>query len=190
MTRRERMERRADRRREWAEKADKRAAGRFDRAKTTADGIPLGQPILVGHHSERRARKDQERIRSNMDKGVAESRLSLHHERKADGIESQLKRSVFSDDHDAVERLRERIAENEAQRDRYKAINRAWRKSKGDIDKMTADGTVSVALGKTIKDTMRMAPWLKSPFDTVNVTARIRRDKKRIDDLLNQGTEQ
>jgi hypothetical protein len=177
------MERRAERRTEWAEKADNRAAQRFGRAKTTADGIPLGQPILVGHHSERRARRDQERIRSNMNKGVEESRLSLHHKRKAAGIESQLDRSVFSDDHDAVERLRKRIAKNEAQRDRYKEINRAWRKSKGDLDKLTADGTVSAALGGTIRRTMELAPWLKTPFDTTNIAARIRRDKKRIEAL-------
>lgn len=31
-----------------------------------ADAIPLGQPILVGHHSERRARRDVERIESGM----------------------------------------------------------------------------------------------------------------------------
>jgi len=35
-----------------------------------ADGIPLGQPILVGHHSERRARKDAERIQNGMSKAV------------------------------------------------------------------------------------------------------------------------
>jgi phospholipid N-methyltransferase len=35
-----------------------------------ADGIPLGQPILVGHHSERHARKDAEKIESGMRKVV------------------------------------------------------------------------------------------------------------------------
>jgi methylase of polypeptide subunit release factors len=35
-----------------------------------ADGIPFGQPILVGHHSERHARKDAEKIRRGMDKAV------------------------------------------------------------------------------------------------------------------------
>lgn len=35
-----------------------------------ADNIPLGQPILVGHHSERRARKDAERIETGMRKAV------------------------------------------------------------------------------------------------------------------------
>ncbi len=35
-----------------------------------ADGIPLGQPILVGHHSEKRARKDAERIETGMRRAV------------------------------------------------------------------------------------------------------------------------
>lgn len=35
-----------------------------------ADGIPLGQPILVGHHSERHARRDAERIESGMRRAV------------------------------------------------------------------------------------------------------------------------
>lgn len=35
-----------------------------------ADHIPLGQPILVGHHSERRARKDAERIQNGMRRAV------------------------------------------------------------------------------------------------------------------------
>lgn len=35
-----------------------------------ADGIPMGQPILVGHHSERHARRDAERIENGMRKAV------------------------------------------------------------------------------------------------------------------------
>ncbi|MGG5276320.1 DUF3560 domain-containing protein [Pseudomonas syringae pv. coryli] len=35
-----------------------------------ADNIPLGQPILVGHHSERRARKDAEKIENGMRRAV------------------------------------------------------------------------------------------------------------------------
>ena len=35
-----------------------------------ADGIPFGQPILVGHHSERHARRDAERIENGMRKAV------------------------------------------------------------------------------------------------------------------------
>jgi len=35
-----------------------------------ADGIPLGQPILVGHHSERHARRDAEKIENGMRRAV------------------------------------------------------------------------------------------------------------------------
>jgi len=49
-------------------------AGEAERARSAvaaiADGIPFGQPILVGHHSERRARKDAERIETGMRKAV------------------------------------------------------------------------------------------------------------------------
>lgn len=39
--------------------------------KSIADGIPFGQPILIGHHSEKHARKDAEKIQRNMDKAVS-----------------------------------------------------------------------------------------------------------------------
>jgi hypothetical protein len=45
-----------------AERATARSTQAQEQARAIADLIPLGQPILVGHHSERRARRDQERI--------------------------------------------------------------------------------------------------------------------------------
>lgn len=66
----DRAEERAERFDEYSEKraadADRAHAG----VAAIADGIPLGQPILVGHHSERRARKDAERIENGMRKAV------------------------------------------------------------------------------------------------------------------------
>jgi len=50
-----------------------------------ADGIPLGQPILIGSHSEKRARKDAERIRSGMGKAVAAWRKSARWKERAEG---------------------------------------------------------------------------------------------------------
>ncbi len=37
---------------------------------SVADGIPFGQPILVGHHSERHARRDADKIESGMRRAV------------------------------------------------------------------------------------------------------------------------
>lgn len=121
MTRRERLEARADRRREWASSAAARADAAHERVHAIADQIPFGQPILVGHHSEGRARRDQALIESGMRTSVDESRKAKRHEETAGEIDRQLRRSVFSDDVDAVEQLRERIARLEQQRVEIKA---------------------------------------------------------------------
>lgn len=66
----DRAEERADRFDEYREKRTADAAAAQQTVSRIADGIPMGQPILVGHHSERRARKDKERIDSGMRKAV------------------------------------------------------------------------------------------------------------------------
>ncbi|MDB2620173.1 DUF3560 domain-containing protein [bacterium] len=52
----------------------------------TCDQIPMGQPILVGHHSEARARKQQEKIETGMRKAVKMWRTSEYWERRAKGV--------------------------------------------------------------------------------------------------------
>lgn len=59
----ERFEGYSDSRRQDAEAAHKTVEG-------ITEHIPMGQPILVGHHSERHARRDAERIQSGMRKCV------------------------------------------------------------------------------------------------------------------------
>lgn len=75
----ERFEGYSDRRRADAESA---AAA----VKQIADGIPFGQPILVGHHSERKARKDKERIDSGMSKAVKNWRTSEYWAARAEDV--------------------------------------------------------------------------------------------------------
>ena len=124
-TYRERRERRAARREEWAEKRDEKAKGRFGAADQLAKRFDFGQPILVGHHSEKGARRDQEKIHGNMRQGVEDQKVASRHREAADTIRGQLDRSVYSDDHDAIARLQSRIDEREARRTRIKEINRA-----------------------------------------------------------------
>lgn len=66
----ERAEARADRFEDYSAKRAEDARAARNAVARIADGIPLGQPILVGHHSERRARKDAERIQSGMRRAV------------------------------------------------------------------------------------------------------------------------
>jgi phospholipid N-methyltransferase len=66
----ERATMRAERFETYSDKrADEAQTAREAVSAITAN-IPLGQPILVGHHSERHARKDAQRIESGMRKAV------------------------------------------------------------------------------------------------------------------------
>jgi hypothetical protein len=51
------------------------------------DGIPPGQPILVGHHSERRHRAALNRHDHRRRRAIDEDRLAHHHEQRAAGAE-------------------------------------------------------------------------------------------------------
>lgn len=128
MTRRERLEAKMERREQWAEGRAKKAAESFSGVRRIADAIPFGQPILVGHHSERHARKDAERIHNGMARAVEHQQMAQHHAASAAGIERQLKNSVFSDDPDAVEALEAKIAKAEELQARMKMANAVIRK--------------------------------------------------------------
>lgn len=66
----ERAEERAERFEEYSENRTKDAEAAHKAVRAIADHIPFGQPILVGHHSEKRARKDAEKIHNGMRKAV------------------------------------------------------------------------------------------------------------------------
>lgn len=62
----ERAEERAERFLEYSDSNKAAAESARQTVDAIADNIPFGQPILVGHHSEKRARKDAERIENGM----------------------------------------------------------------------------------------------------------------------------
>lgn len=61
---------RAERFEGYSEKRTADAHRAREAVAAIADGIPLGQPILVGHHSERHARRDADKIQRGMRKAV------------------------------------------------------------------------------------------------------------------------
>lgn len=71
----------------------------YSAAKAVGDRIPAGQPILVGHHSEGRHRRDIARMHASMSKSAdARSKAAHYHERakrarrKADRAEAAARR--------------------------------------------------------------------------------------------------
>jgi hypothetical protein len=128
-TTRERRERRVERLREWAAKRERSGQAALDQSRQMMDVIPFGQPILVGHHSERADRRYRDRAWNTMGRGVEDHRKAASMASRADNIESANDRAIYDDDPDVVERLTERISELEAQRAEIKAHNRAARKA-------------------------------------------------------------
>lgn len=183
MSRRERMEQRLTRREEWAQKREASAQAAFDTAHTMGEAIPFGQPIIVGHYSEKRDRNYRARINAKVTRGVTDTRMAEHHSNKAQGIARQLDQSVFSDDGDAIERLRERITDREAARDRIKAFNASCRKGSPDESILTERERVDIAT------TRRVAPYQLSTgggfprYVLTNIGGAIRKDKERIADI-------
>src|ERR1022692_3396700 len=66
----DRAEERAERFEDYSDKRAQDANSAAAAVERIADGIPMGKPILVGHHSERHARKDAERIENGVGEGV------------------------------------------------------------------------------------------------------------------------
>ena len=128
MTYRERRTRRAERLRGWAEKRRRKSDASFVAAHNAVAGIPFGQPILVGHHSERRHRADLARCDAKMHAGIEHRDKAASMESRADEIERQADHAIYDDDPDAIDQLRERIALLESQRGRIKTVNADIRK--------------------------------------------------------------
>jgi len=114
---RERLEDRADK---------KRAEGnaRLATAHRIHDGIPMGQPILVGHHSERRHRRDLERADTNIRKGLEAREYADELAHRAEGLGTH---GISSDDPEAISKLRIELEQLKANREWETSINKQLR---------------------------------------------------------------
>lgn len=180
MTRRERLEAKQAKREQWAEgrKADAARHWEAGDLREEKSGIPFGQPVLVGHHSERHHRRALERADGHIQKAIESTDMAQHHISKAGGIAHQLESSIFSDDANAVEALTEKRTALEQRRDWMKSANAYYKKAK------TLDGWDGP---DAIRDegARNMAAWRGvygqpfPPYALTNIGATIRAAAKR-----------
>lgn len=186
----ERMEKRIDRLEAFAKGKDLSMFGE-DRS-----GIPTGQPILVGHHSEKRHRKHLERINRIVQAGYEASE-------KADKLKVRLENMLSTniiqvDNPDAKQLIEAKISLLEKENEKAKRINKLIGKHK-DIDE-------GLAYFKTLQDddskyivdhltktyhfyySKNIKLWYLS---TTSSSAEVRRLKSRLVELekLNKGFE-
>lgn len=174
-TYRERRLARVERLREWSGANAGKADAAYGSAHQIASMIPMGQPILVGHHSEKRHRRDIARIDGGMRKSIELGKRAGAQASAADEIERQAAGAIYSDDPDAVERLTAKIAAMEAERERRKAANAAFRKEHRELLK-----------GRTAYERGQAAPF--PSYSITNLTGNIGRAKERLARLQRERT--
>lgn len=118
------LEARRERYEDLAASASQASDATYQKARDMASVIPFGQPILVGHHSERRDRNYRGKIHTTFGKSFALQDKANHYARKAETVGTG---GISSDDPDAVTKLTEKLAGLERSQVRMKAANKIIR---------------------------------------------------------------
>ena len=148
---------------------------------------PLGQPILVGHHSERGARATLRRQDGADRKARDLSVKADEMERRAGAAEDNT--AISSDDPQASEKLTHKIETAERVQAEWKQINKYVKRKKGGPDK---EGLRGMGLSdETILRLCSVEGW-PGPgiprFQLTNNNANIRRMKQRLERLAIMAT--
>lgn len=133
----EKRENRIERYQELAEKHETNSDNLSERARKMADCIPLGQPILVGHHSEGRDRRFRDKIHNTFGKSIEEQKTADYYKQKASSAASN--NAIFSDDPEAVVKLKEKIAGLEKLQEIMKAANKIINRKAGTKEEKIAE---------------------------------------------------
>lgn len=93
---------------------------RYTAFRQVVDRIPMGQPLLIGHHSERGHRADLKRMDTHMRASVDASNKAKHYERKAEAVGTG---GISSDDPEAIQKLAAELEGAESKQAAMKAAN-------------------------------------------------------------------
>ncbi len=107
--RNERAAERAEYRTELADKREAEAEAAYEASDRAVEGIPMGQPVLVGHHSQRRHEKALERSRNQLSKSVELSKTAKYHAGRAEAA------AGYQGHREDIPRTQRRIERLEAQ---------------------------------------------------------------------------
>jgi hypothetical protein len=176
----QRQEDRAERYERRAEAAEAESNAAYDQSHKIIGAIPMGQPILIGHHSEKRHRRDLDRADHLMQKCAEASEKASYYKNKAESARSNS--AISSDDPEAVQKLQAKLEKLTASQATMKAVNAWYRKHK------TLDGCpdLSPAVRQEIECSWSRGWYVGVPFPPYalsNNNAEISRIKKRLTQL-------
>lgn len=121
----ERKQNRIEYAKQQAQKNKEKAIALHSEAKQMASALPFGQPILVGHHSEKRDRNYRKKIHQKFDKAFQTWDKADYYENKAQAIENS--NAIFSDDPQALAKLKDKLIGLQSNQEFMKAANKCIR---------------------------------------------------------------
>ncbi len=187
----ERKQERIERLKDRASKARSQASALSETAREMASVIPFGQPILVGHHSEKGDRSFRNRIHNKTGKSVEASHRADYYEQRAEAAENN--RAISSDDPEATTKLREKIERAEKRQGMMKIASKIIRKKISDDEKVSElqkalDWKEETCRKLLEKDCFGGIGFPQ--YELTNNNANIRRMKERIVDLESRESQE
>lgn len=157
--------------------AETEAQRRYEAADRIGKMIPMGQPIQVGHHSERRHRADLNKIDRHMRASIAARDEAADLAARAAAVGTG---GISSDDPAALDKLRAELAQLQAAQAQMKAANALIRK--GDRAGLLALGLSEAQIDRLLTPDFSGRTGYPT-YALTNNGANIRRVKQRIADL-------
>lgn len=122
---------------ELAAKNKSLANKQFEEAIKMGEVIPFGQPILVGHHSEKADRSYRKKIDRKMEKSFETHDKAKHYESKVNSM--QHNRAISRDDPEAVTKLKAKIENEKKTHKAAKDKRKDFRDRKEELIKQLGD---------------------------------------------------
>ncbi len=180
----EQQEARKDRLEERAAKKRDESNTAYSRSHALVEHIPMGQPILVGHHSERSHRNTLDKSWNLLGKSVALDKEAVKLESRASSVGYS---GISSNDPEAIEKLNNKLDGLVKSQETMKAVNKIIRVTKLTDEEKAAEivaaGLLSKAQAIEILKPDHCGRVGFASYSLSNNNAEIRRTKKRIAEL-------
>lgn len=123
-TRKEWLRRKVERQENAAARQNRLSNEYYHKSQKDRDFLSLGEPVKVGHHSEKKHRKIIDDAWNNIGRSCMAQKKQERHEDKAAELEARLNKEINIDTPESVELLEERVNDLETRRDEIKKHNK------------------------------------------------------------------
>lgn len=177
----EKKQRRIDYYNEKAEKFEQQSSQLAKESSTMVEAIPMGQPLLVDHHSYKADKNYRDRAWNKMSKSVEAGQKADYYRSKAEAVQKNT--SISSDDPEAVAKLKEKLEKRQNLQNHMKNANAYYRKNgtmkgfEGISDEKAAE------IDKAVKNDYSWINAPYPPYELSNNNAEINRLRKRIESI-------